>query len=256
MGVGVAGVGYTAVDLRPRLLRPELRSRPPGYRAKPFGWERVGGIAAIVFGEDECEAFGEKAEYMLLSGVVYYGNVNGWVGIARKLSLKPKTPLAARQAISQFIENVFEAAGFEKDLRRIPPELLAEDEMFTVAAVMDRTRYVPILHIPRFDGHVAMIPWLKHWGNQWSPCLVARPALSGVGMITPKAAGISAFGAGFRFWAVGAMGPWRSSAPKRIDAERPNIKRGFRNLVCNDGVDAFRVWKDVWWSGDWIECGG
>jgi len=257
LGVNVAGIGYVAVDLRPRTLSKDLFDHPPGYLVHPRkpsegltgGYQLVGKIAAVEWSEAEAKAFGAEIEEVSLTAVIYYGAITGWIGLAAGLTeAKPKAPLPSKRKVSKLIEQAMEKFAYEKDpkMGRLGEELAAEDELFNVGSCFPRTIGYDKDAVDDLSNIVVKSKRLTHWGRQWSPDRVERPITGAA-----KPVGAIAIGCGFRFWMIGGMGPYRSSSPRRVSKERPNIRKEFEKVL--DNIDEWRVWKSVRWGGEWIE---
>lgn len=256
MGLNVAGMGYVAVDLRPKALDASIFDHPPGYKVHPGqpsedltgGYRCVGKIAAVEWEESESEAFDTEIEAVSLTAVIYYGAITGWIGLAAGLrEIKPKAPQTAKPAISELIEKAVEKFAYEKGpkMGRFSQELAAKDEVFNVGSVFPRTVGYDPDDLDDLDNIVTGSAHLTHWGRQWAAGRVKRP------IAKAKPVGTIAIGCGFRFWMIGGLGPYRSSTPRRASKERPDIDDEFRRVL--DNIDEWRVWKSVRWGDGWLE---
>ncbi len=265
MTVGVAGVGYVAVDLRPTIVeRPHIFEGPPGWHAEPSDYKKVGVVAGVILSDEEWESYDTEFEAYYLSGVIYGGAINGWVGLARKRTTRggtldlsaPGSGLAHRRAARQLVEYVLEHFAWEKEIdsdTEAWAQLSVEDEAFNVAAVMSRTRRIDPDDVQTFSQMVAagsvadvVIPW----GRIWAESAIHQPITDGY-----KPVGMVCVGAGSRFWAIGGASSYRSTGPHKIAHSRPDIDDGFKKVVCSRQVRRYRVWEKVWIVEEFKGCG-
>lgn len=267
MTVGVAGVGYVAVDLRPQAMeRPRILEGPPGWRVQPDDYKLAGFVAGVIMSDEEWESYDAEFEAVYLAGVVYAGAINGWVGLARKRTARggtslnldaPGTGLARREAVARFIREIMEEFGWEMEVDDDTEkwaQWASRDEAFNVACVLTRTRRVDpdvIDHLTNELGAGSILDVLVPWGRIWAESLIKNPITRG-----HKPVGMVCVGAGSRFWAIGGAGVYRSTGPKKFADDRPDIDDGFKKVVCSREVRAYRVWEKVWIVDDFEGCGG